>query len=744
MIKTNKKLALLLALLMLMTMFAGLGTASAAGVSYQVLTAPIISADVDSYQQLGKIRIDITDVRSIAEDGEWLTIQLSANCEFDGVIEGDAAQAGLDIDYTNLLEVSSHKTAANMVEIKVKGNPSVDQSGNAGNIFLDFKSIKVKSGSNDVEVAFSGPGIFSQMEQASVASIGAKAAISVKVDGVKKISDMGGYIDSITITESRARLLKEGDTITFRLAAGFSWKDSTNIVAAGGWAFEGYHGMGIASTHDFNVTTSGRDLILTIKDLPELPGSAGRITIGTDNLDSIYPLGVYPFIEVDDGTGYKDVTISVTSSNKDLVIGDMEVASYEDYGINLKAAVAKEVMSGRTNQELATIYIEEEIRGSLKEDQTIYFELPKGVKWVSYGTIETDGSTIISDSGYTAVSGSSRKIKNVFTATSSKPTSLAFKNMKVSIEPWFEGPLEVTVSGNADVGGKVTAAGAIQPVTLTVEGVTNVAVGAMKQKAGDIIITEAKSGAILNKANHNQLFITLPKGVTFAAQPTVAVTSGDLDLGKVEIGASSIATVNDGLLIEIKSDSSKPSVIKISDIYLTLDRTVPQGIVQAKFEGSKDFNWADGSTALVDFATKESLGSVGIATTVTASQGGAASFIIGSRTYSVGESSQMMDVAPYIKDSRSFVPVRYLAENMLGATVVWNEADQEVVLTKGGVEVVLTIGSKTYTVNGAEKTADVAPEIVDSRTFLPARYVAEAFGATVSWNEGTQTVLIQR
>ena len=744
MIKTNKKLALLLALLMLMTMFAGLGTASAAGVSYQVLTAPIISADVNSYQQLGKVRIDITDVRSIAADGEWLTIQLPANCEFDGVIEGDAAQAGLDIDYTNLLEVSSHKTAANIVEIKVEGNPGVDQSGNAGNIFLDFKSIKVKSGSDDVEVVFSGPGIFAQMEQASVASIGAKAAINVKVDGVKKISDMGGYIDSITITESRARVLKEGDTITFRLAAGFSWKDSTNIVAAGGWAFEGYHGMGIATTHDFNVTTSGRDLILTIKDLPELPGSAGRITIGTDNLDSIYPLGVYPFIEVDDGTSYKDVTISVTSSNKDLVIGDMDVASYEDFGINLKAAAAKEVMSGRTDQELAAIYIEEEIRGTLKKDQTIYFELPEGVKWASYGIIETDGNTIISDSGYTAVSGNSRKIKNVFTATTGKPTSLAFKNMKVSIEPWFEGPLEVTVSGNADVGGKVTVAEAVPPVTLTVEGMTNATVGAMSQKAGDIVITESESGAIMGKANHNQILITLPKGVTFAKEPAVKVTSGDIELGEVKIGSTGIATDDDGLLIKINISSTKKSIIKISDIYLTLDRTVPQGVIQAKLEGLKDFGWADGSTALVNFNTDKSMGSAGIATTVTASQGGAASFIIGSRTYSVGVASQMMDVAPYIKDSRSFVPVRYLAENMLGATVVWNEADQEVVLTKGGVEVILTIGSKTYTVNGAEKTADVAPEIVDSRTFLPARYVAEAFGAAVSWNEGTQTVLIQR
>ena len=75
---------------------------------------------------------------------------------------------------------------------------------------------------------------------------------------------MGGYIDSITVTESRARVLKEGDTITFRLPAGFSWGSSDYIVAAGGWGFEGYHGMGNAG--DFSFTTSGRELILSINN----------------------------------------------------------------------------------------------------------------------------------------------------------------------------------------------------------------------------------------------------------------------------------------------------------------------------------------------------------------------------------------------------------------------------------------------------------------------------------------------
>jgi hypothetical protein len=87
--------------------------------------------------------------------------------------------------------------------------------------------------------------------------------------------------------------------------------------------------------------------------------------------------------------------------------------------------------------------------------------------------------------------------------------------------------------------------------------------------------------------------------------------------------------------------------------------------------------------------------------------------------------------------------MRYLGE-ILGAEVVWDDAARTVTLTKGDTTVVFTIGSTTYTVNGEAKTADVAPEIANDRTMLPARFVAEAFGATVGWDAATQTVLIQQ
>ena len=293
---------------------------------------------------------------------------------------------------------------------------------------------------------------------------------------------------------------------------------------------------------------------------------------------------------------------------------------------------------------------------------------------------------------------------------------------------------------------------AARPVSLKVENPTKVEIGAMNQQAGDILIIENKDEAILDEYLDStiledeydevapQIVINLPKGVEFYKDPTVEVEEGDLEIDDVEYYDGSV-------VIFIDAASSKASTIRISDVFLTVDRTVPEGDVVATFAGHEvddDLIEAYGSSALVNWATEESYGKVTIATTITPSQGGHAKFVIGSNIYEIGGVPYVMDAVPYIKDSRSYVPMRYLAE-MIGAEIEWSEADQTVTLTKEGeTEVVFTIGSTSYTVNGEAMTADVAPEIVNDRSFLPARFAAEAFGAQVGWDEATQTVIIIR
>lgn len=104
---------------------------------------------------------------------------------------------------------------------------------------------------------------------------------------------------------------------------------------------------------------------------------------------------------------------------------------------------------------------------------------------------------------------------------------------------------------------------------------------------------------------------------------------------------------------------------------------------------------------------------------------------IGSNSVIVDNAVAGIDAAPMIQDGRTFVPFRALAE-AFGATVNYDAATQAVTAELNGVTVIMTIGSDVYTVNGSAKTADVAPFINGARTMVPVRFVAEAFGITVT------------
>jgi len=100
------------------------------------------------------------------------------------------------------------------------------------------------------------------------------------------------------------------------------------------------------------------------------------------------------------------------------------------------------------------------------------------------------------------------------------------------------------------------------------------------------------------------------------------------------------------------------------------------------------------------------------------------------------------DQKPYIdSNDRTLVPMRAPMEAM-GATVDWDNAARQAIFEKDGTTVVFTIGSRTYIINGVNKTMDTQAVITGDRTCIPIRYAAEAIGATVGWDGATRTVLI--
>lgn len=99
------------------------------------------------------------------------------------------------------------------------------------------------------------------------------------------------------------------------------------------------------------------------------------------------------------------------------------------------------------------------------------------------------------------------------------------------------------------------------------------------------------------------------------------------------------------------------------------------------------------------------------------------------------------DVAPYIKNSRTYVPIRFIAEE-LGFDVKWDAKTKKVTMSDGKSTVELTIGLKTMLVNGKKVKLDAPAEIKDQRTFVPLRAIAEAFGKKVEYSNDYRAVCI--
>lgn len=97
---------------------------------------------------------------------------------------------------------------------------------------------------------------------------------------------------------------------------------------------------------------------------------------------------------------------------------------------------------------------------------------------------------------------------------------------------------------------------------------------------------------------------------------------------------------------------------------------------------------------------------------------------------------------------RTMVPVRSVGE-LLGATVLWPQGTDQVILRKGERTVVLTLGSPTALVNGQEMplpdgvAAHLVRRVVNGkaieRTMVPLRFVSEHLGCQVSWDQKTYT-----
>jgi len=120
---------------------------------------------------------------------------------------------------------------------------------------------------------------------------------------------------------------------------------------------------------------------------------------------------------------------------------------------------------------------------------------------------------------------------------------------------------------------------------------------------------------------------------------------------------------------------------------------------------------------------------------------------IGNPMFKLNNQAMLLDSPPVIKYDRTLLPIRAVVEAM-GGQVNWNAEERRVDIEYRGKTVTLWIGKNTAKVNGKEVMIDpsnpnVVPEIINGRTMLPLRFVAESLGCQVEWDDKTKTITIR-
>lgn len=96
---------------------------------------------------------------------------------------------------------------------------------------------------------------------------------------------------------------------------------------------------------------------------------------------------------------------------------------------------------------------------------------------------------------------------------------------------------------------------------------------------------------------------------------------------------------------------------------------------------------------------------------------------------------------PVVINDRLMVPIKFVTDEIGGQTV-WNGDDRTVTITKGASSINLWIDSPVFLLNGDYLISDVAPKIINDRTYVPVKLISNVFGIDVAWQEDTRQVIV--
>ncbi|UVI29910.1 stalk domain-containing protein [Paenibacillus spongiae] len=115
---------------------------------------------------------------------------------------------------------------------------------------------------------------------------------------------------------------------------------------------------------------------------------------------------------------------------------------------------------------------------------------------------------------------------------------------------------------------------------------------------------------------------------------------------------------------------------------------------------------------------------------------------IGSKSAKVGGKSYTLEAAPIALEGTTYLPLRFVTEAM-GAQVDWDQKLQRVTVLRGSSLMEMWLGKKSFILNGTKMDSEVAPIARSGRTLVPIRLVSEQLGLTVNWDSKTDQITVQ-
>ncbi|WP_037287159.1 stalk domain-containing protein [Saccharibacillus sacchari] len=119
-----------------------------------------------------------------------------------------------------------------------------------------------------------------------------------------------------------------------------------------------------------------------------------------------------------------------------------------------------------------------------------------------------------------------------------------------------------------------------------------------------------------------------------------------------------------------------------------------------------------------------------------------AKMTVGSKTLLTNGKASTMDVSPVVRGGVTYLPVKYITD-AFGGTSGWEAKSGSISIRRGDQLLVLNLNKKDYILNGKRKTSDSATISVSNRTLVPVRLVSEQLGLLVKWEQETKTVTIE-